>query len=165
MSGIHSPEQAGTAWDGSDTGPARGLDATSAMVRAEADHLEATLQALVARLGSVPGLSLSVSYRHGRLRRFLGDLPYINDLTRKTGPLQRLVIGVGEHTYVLHRHLGAIRCSRQRRPAQPGHHVEELSFGTWAKALFEGHRDQGLQRLFIEMPDQAKDQVVWKWPD
>jgi membrane protease subunit (stomatin/prohibitin family) len=32
-------------------------------------------------------------------------------------------------------------------------------------SLFEGHRDKGLQRLFIEMPDHAKDQVVWKWPD
>ncbi len=31
--------------------------------------------------------------------------------------------------------------------------------------LFEGHRDQGLQRLFIEMPDEAKDKVAWKWPD
>jgi membrane protease subunit (stomatin/prohibitin family) len=31
--------------------------------------------------------------------------------------------------------------------------------------LFEGHRDKGLQRLFIEMPDNAKDRVVWKWPD
>ncbi len=31
--------------------------------------------------------------------------------------------------------------------------------------LFEGHRDKGIQRLFIEMPDQAKDQVAWKWPD
>jgi membrane protease subunit (stomatin/prohibitin family) len=31
--------------------------------------------------------------------------------------------------------------------------------------LFEGHRDKGLQRLFIEMPDHAKDQVVSKWPD
>jgi membrane protease subunit (stomatin/prohibitin family) len=31
--------------------------------------------------------------------------------------------------------------------------------------LFEGHRDQGLERLFIEMPDQAKDRVAWKWPD
>jgi membrane protease subunit (stomatin/prohibitin family) len=31
--------------------------------------------------------------------------------------------------------------------------------------LFEGHRDRGLERLFIEMPDQAKDQVIWKWPD
>jgi membrane protease subunit (stomatin/prohibitin family) len=31
--------------------------------------------------------------------------------------------------------------------------------------LFEGHRDRGLQRLFIEMPDNAKDKVAWKWPD
>jgi membrane protease subunit (stomatin/prohibitin family) len=31
--------------------------------------------------------------------------------------------------------------------------------------LFEGHRDRGLQRLFIEIPDHAKDRIVWKWPD
>ncbi len=31
--------------------------------------------------------------------------------------------------------------------------------------LFEGHNDNGLQRLFIEMPDSAKGAVAWKWPD
>jgi hypothetical protein len=31
--------------------------------------------------------------------------------------------------------------------------------------LFEGHRDRGLQRLFIEMPDHAKGSIAWKWPD
>lgn len=31
--------------------------------------------------------------------------------------------------------------------------------------LFEGHKDSGLQRLFIEMPDDAKSKVAWKWPD
>lgn len=31
--------------------------------------------------------------------------------------------------------------------------------------LFDGHRDKGLERLFIELPDQAKNQIVWKWPD
>lgn len=31
--------------------------------------------------------------------------------------------------------------------------------------LFEGHKDSGLQRLFIEMPDDAKDRLAWKWPD
>lgn len=31
--------------------------------------------------------------------------------------------------------------------------------------LFEGHRDSGLERLFIEMPDSAKGRVAWKWPD
>lgn len=31
--------------------------------------------------------------------------------------------------------------------------------------LFEGHSDHGLKRLFIEMPDDAKDKIAWKWPD
>jgi len=31
--------------------------------------------------------------------------------------------------------------------------------------LFEGHKDSGLQRLFIEMPDSAKGKIAWKWPD
>ena len=31
--------------------------------------------------------------------------------------------------------------------------------------LFDGHKDSGLQRLFIEMPDDAKGKVAWKWPD
>jgi membrane protease subunit (stomatin/prohibitin family) len=31
--------------------------------------------------------------------------------------------------------------------------------------LFEGHKDRGLQRLFIEIPEHAKDRLVWKWPD
>jgi membrane protease subunit (stomatin/prohibitin family) len=31
--------------------------------------------------------------------------------------------------------------------------------------LFEGHSDSGLKRLFIEMPDDARDRVAWKWPD
>ncbi|HTW97707.1 MAG TPA: SPFH domain-containing protein [Acidimicrobiales bacterium] len=31
--------------------------------------------------------------------------------------------------------------------------------------LFEGHKDSGIERLFIEMPDQFKNQVIWKYPD
>ncbi len=31
--------------------------------------------------------------------------------------------------------------------------------------LFEGHKDKGIQRLFIEMPDAEKGGVAWKWPD
>jgi len=31
--------------------------------------------------------------------------------------------------------------------------------------LFEGHQDKGIQRLFIEMPDEAKGHIAWKWPD
>jgi membrane protease subunit (stomatin/prohibitin family) len=31
--------------------------------------------------------------------------------------------------------------------------------------LFEGHKDAGVQRLFIEFPDDARGSVVYKWPD
>jgi len=32
--------------------------------------------------------------------------------------------------------------------------------------LFEGHHpDEGIKRLFIEMPDDVKGAVAWKWPD
>ncbi len=31
--------------------------------------------------------------------------------------------------------------------------------------LFEGHKDKGIKRLFIEMPDGQKDKIAWKWPD
>ncbi|NNN22619.1 MAG: SPFH domain-containing protein, partial [Acidimicrobiales bacterium] len=31
--------------------------------------------------------------------------------------------------------------------------------------IFEGNKDKGIQRLFIEMPEAAKNQVVWKYTD
>jgi membrane protease subunit (stomatin/prohibitin family) len=31
--------------------------------------------------------------------------------------------------------------------------------------LFEGHHDKGIQRLFIEIPDGAKNSIAYKWPD
>ena len=31
--------------------------------------------------------------------------------------------------------------------------------------LFTGHKDSGVQRLFIEMPDDQKNLIAYKWPD
>jgi membrane protease subunit (stomatin/prohibitin family) len=31
--------------------------------------------------------------------------------------------------------------------------------------LFEGHQHGGPARLFVELPDSARDAVAWKWPD
>jgi len=31
--------------------------------------------------------------------------------------------------------------------------------------LFQGHKDTGVERLFIEMPDGEKNLIAWKWPD
>jgi hypothetical protein len=135
MFGIR-PQGVANAPEGASTAAAAGLDTSSALVRAEADHLEATLHALVTRLGSVPGLKITVSYRHGKLRRFLGDLPYINDLNRRTGPIQRISVVIGAHAYWLHRDREAIRCGRDPIPTQPDSGAQELTFSAWAKTLF-----------------------------
>jgi membrane protease subunit (stomatin/prohibitin family) len=31
--------------------------------------------------------------------------------------------------------------------------------------LFEGHKDKGIDRLFIDLPDDKKSSVIWKYPD
>jgi hypothetical protein len=136
MFGIHEAEDAAVAPEESVSG-ATGLDLSSAMVRAEADQLEARLRALLTRLSAVPGLELSVSYRHGRVRRLLGDLPYVNDLNRRTGPIERVVIVVGPCSYWLSSELGAIRCGRQAIPALSEQADQELTFSVWAKTLFD----------------------------
>jgi hypothetical protein len=120
---------------GTNTGA--GLDFSSAMVRAEARHLDATLHALVRRLSSVPGLKMEVSYRHGKLRRLLGDLPYINDLHRRTDPVHTIVVVVGTCSYRLRSEHGSIKCGREITSIVPGQVKEELSFSVWATTLFD----------------------------
>jgi hypothetical protein len=113
------------------------LDSSSAMVRAESDHLDATLHALVRRLSSVPGLTMTVSHRHGRLRRLIGDLPYINDLHRWSDPIDKVDVVIGPSTYWLESDRGSIRCGRQLTSVERGEAKEELSFPAWANALFD----------------------------
>jgi hypothetical protein len=144
MFGTYGPEEVEGAPEDMSRGAAARLDSSSAMVRAEADHLDATLHALVTRLSSVPGLQMSVSYRHGKLRRLFGDLPYINDLNRRTSPIQRVVIAVGPYSYWLHSDLGSIRCGRDAISAQPGQVIGELTFSVWAKTLSDEIARQNL---------------------
>jgi len=113
------------------------LDSSAAMVRAESDHLDATLHALVKRLSSVLGLNMVVSHRHGRLRRLIGDLPYVNDLHRRTDPIEKLVVEVGVCSYWLRADQGAIHCGREMTTIESGQVLEQLSFWDWATALFD----------------------------
>jgi hypothetical protein len=119
------------------------LDSSAAMVRAESDHLDATLRGLVIRLSTVPGLKLTVSYRQGKLRRLIGDLPYVNDLNRKTGEVEEIVVEVGSCSYLLRSGHGRIECRREltgeREPT-----TEELSFSDWATMLFDAIARQNL---------------------
>lgn len=120
------------------TNTGAGLDFSSAMVRGESRHLDATLHALVRRLSSVPGLKMAVSYRHGKLRRLLGDLPYINDLHRQTDPVHTIVVVVGPCSYWLRSEDGSIKCGREITSIVPPQvKEEELSFPVWATTLFD----------------------------
>jgi hypothetical protein len=113
------------------------FDSSSAMARAESDYLDATLHALVKRLSAVPGLNMTVAYRHGKLRRLIGDLPYINDLHRRTDPVHEITITVGHCSYWLHSDSESIRCARELTSIERGQVKEELSFSEWATALFD----------------------------
>ncbi len=119
-----------------------GVDSSSAMVRAESGHLDATLHALIRRLSSVPGLKIVVTYRHGRLRRLIGDLPYINDLHRRTDPIHKLAVTVDACSYWLQSEHGSIRCWREIAAIEPSRGREELSFSDWAGALFDAIAQQ-----------------------
>ena len=112
------------------------FDASAAMVRAESVELPAMVHALVQRLSSVPGLELKVARRHGRLRRLLGDLPYLNGMHRRTDPIERIDVTVGACSYWLIAERSAVRCGRRGSSPERGTREEELSFGAWASALF-----------------------------
>jgi hypothetical protein len=143
MYGTDGPDDVAVAPAGAQQG-AVDFDSSSAMVRAEAEHLEATLGALVAALSSVPGLKLSVYPHPGILRKLLGDLPYINDMARRKGQIQRIAVAIGPWSYWLHSELGSIKCGRDAAAAQAGQANEQMTFSAWVTALFEQIARQNL---------------------
>jgi hypothetical protein len=125
-----------------DTGAS--LDHSSAMLRTESDYLPTTLRALVARLESVPSLNVRVVYHHGRIRRLIGDLPYVNDLHRRSAPIASILVTVGPYSYWLQSDQVSIRCGRSQLSFHRGEAGDTLSFSAWAEALFEAIAGQNL---------------------
>ena len=113
------------------------FDASAAMVRAESAELPAMVHALVQRLSSVPGLELGVVRRHGTLRRLLGDLPYLNGLHRRSDPVERIDVAVGDCSYWLIAERSAVRCGRRGGSPEHRDREEQLSFEAWASSLFD----------------------------
>jgi hypothetical protein len=128
-----------------DVDPAAGLDASAALLRAESAHLDATLHALARQLAAVPGLALAVSHRQGRLRRLLGDLPYLNDLHRARAAIETLALRAGAHSYTLRAAHGSLTCTREQLSPEGARGArEELPFTQWAAALFADIEHQNL---------------------
>jgi hypothetical protein len=136
MPGPNASERFATA--GEDPGGAQAQDfhASSAMVRAEASDLDATLNALVTRLQSVPGLEVKVSPRPGMLRKLIGDLPYFHELGTKSAHVHEVLVSLGPTSYWLHATHGAITCGRSNGAGGKGQ-GDELTFTQWATALFD----------------------------
>lgn len=136
MPGPNASERLATADEHAGGTPAEDFHASSAMVRAEASDLDATLAALVTRLQSVPGLDVKVSPRPGMLRKLIGDLPYIHELGTKSAHVHEVIVSLGTTSYWLHATHGAITCGRGDRESGQGPQ-EELPFTQWATALFD----------------------------
>jgi len=111
------------------------LETSAAMLRFAVDDLDALLHALVERLGSVPGLKIEVDYGNGRVRRLIGDIPYLNDLHRTSDPINRMVVAIGVRSYWVESARGVLACGVDTRTAQWGLASNPLRFSAWADLL------------------------------
>jgi len=111
------------------------LETSAAWLRFDWEDVDALLHALVERLSSVPGLKIVVNYRNGRLRRLIGDIPYVNDLHRSSDPIRRMAVTVGVSEYWVESKDGALACGVDTLSLQKGPATEPLPFSGWADLL------------------------------
>jgi hypothetical protein len=111
------------------------LENSAAVLRFEVQDLDALLRALAERLSSVPGLKIEVSYRRGRLRRLIGDIPYVNDLHRPWDPIHRMVITIGANAYWVQSTDGVLTSGIDTLTLQRGPASDPLLFPAWADLL------------------------------
>ena len=117
--------------------PVEQFDASASVLRAEAMDADALLHALADRLDAVPGLAVTVTRRHGRLRRMVGDLPYLNDLHRRSDPVERLVVTMDSDQYWVSEDDGTLRCGVDNGARVPGTHGSVVPFPEWSDRLFD----------------------------
>ncbi len=111
------------------------LESSAAMLRFDVEDADALLGALLERLSSVPGLKIVVKYRTGRIRRLLGDIPYVNDLHPVSAPIRRLIVTVGSSDYWVESNGGLLTCGADRLTLQHGPVTDPLPFPEWADLL------------------------------
>jgi len=114
-----------------------GLECGAALVRAEAEDLDVVLRALGDKLSDVPGLKVRVSYRQGRVRSLIGDLPYLNGVRRSRGCVRRIDVGMDGFSYWLESGSHAIRSGRVVAGRDRGAVEEELTVREWIASLLD----------------------------
>jgi hypothetical protein len=124
--------------------PAERFDASASALRAESTDADALLHALADRLDAVPGLTVVVRHRHGRLRRLIGDLPYVNDLHRRRDPIDRLVVTVESLDYWVTAEDGTVGCGIDDRSRARGTPGDPVPFPEWSDRLFDAIARQNI---------------------
>jgi hypothetical protein len=113
------------------------LEGSAAVVRFDMDDVDALLHALVERLSSVPGLKIVVTHGNRRIRRLLGDIPYVTDRHRRSDPIRRIAVTIRTIEYWVASTHGTLTCGIGRLTLQRGASNDPLPFAVWADRLVD----------------------------
>ena len=100
------------------------------------DH-DAFIYALADRLSAVPGLPVVVEYHRGRIRKAVGDIPYVNDLHRSSDPIRSLTVTVDTVEYWAKPGTGPVRCGIDTVTMRRGRTSEVVDLPAWMDLLLE----------------------------
>ena len=100
------------------------------------DH-EAFIYALAERLSAVPGLPVVVEYHKGRIRKVVGDIPYVNDMHRSSDPIRSLTVTVDTVEYWMKPTTGLLRCGIDTVTMMRGRTSEIVELAAWTDLLLE----------------------------
>jgi hypothetical protein len=150
--------------DGADSSPGvGGLDAASAELQASGGDLDLLLHRLVEKLKAVPGLEPVVSYRHGRLRRLLGDLPYVNDLHARSQPVSAIHVRAGAEDYLLDAKATSISCRIEKHSATGTVTTQPVTFSRWITDLIAAVEERS--RVASESIAALETLIVYDRPE
>jgi hypothetical protein len=142
---------------------AGGLESASADLRANAGDLDLLLHRLVEKLQGIPGFDPVVTYRQGRLRRILGDIPYVNDLYSTSRPISAIRVGAGGDEYLLEAKHSAISCRIERRRPTGSVTPSDVSFSSWIAQLIAAVESQS--RAANEALAALENLIVYDRPE
>lgn len=135
------------------------LDVSAASLRAETEHLDLLLHSLVDKLRAVPGLEPVITYRRSRLRRIVGDVPYVNDLHRKSSPIEAIRVTVGGSAFELSATTSSITCSVVGRGPGTERGQVATSFSEWITQLMAAIDERN--RLAADSLSALQDLIVY----
>ncbi len=108
-----------------------------ALIRHESVDHDGFIEALIERLSSISGLQMVVKYPKGRVRKAIGDIPYLNDLHRSSDPISRLTVTVETVEYWVEPTGGSPWCGIDTVTLAGGRTSAIYELPSWTNLLLE----------------------------